>query len=402
MLDYKKLKEDFPILSKEIKGKKIIYFDNACMSFKPRQVVEAINEYYFEYPACAGRSSHRLGEIVTNKIKEARQTVAKFINADKREIIFLRNTTEAINVIANSFNFKEGDIVLTSDKEHNSNLIPWQVLTKKKGIKHIIIRTNSNGTIDLDNYREQIKGVKLVSIVYTSNLDGVSMPVKEIIKIAHENKALVLLDAAQSAPHQKINVKDLDVDFLAFSGHKLLGPTGTGVLYGKLNELEKLDSFLVGGNTVDYSTYTDYKMLNVPEKFEAGLQDYAGIIGLGKAIGYLESIGFNEIQEQEQKLNKYITEELIKLPKIKIIGPIDYSLRSSIISFYIEGVDMHQVATMLEEMSGIMIRAGQHCVHSWFNDRKIKNSARISLYFYNTMTEAEELIRCLNKIIKIL
>jgi cysteine desulfurase/selenocysteine lyase len=402
MLEYKKLKEDFPLLGKEIKGKKIIYFDSACMSLKPKQVIEAMNEYYFEYPACSGRSSHRLGEIVTKKIKEARQIISKFINAEEREIIFLRNTTEAINLIANSFNFKEGDIVLTSDKEHNSNLIPWQILARKKGISHIIIRTSEDGIIDLEDYQEQVKGAKLVSIVYTSNLDGVSMPVKKIIKIAHENGALVLLDAAQSAANQRIDVKDLDVDFLAFSGHKLLGPTGTGVLYGKLNELEKLDSFLVGGNTVDYSTYTDYKMLNVPEKFEAGLQDYAGIIGLGKAIGYLESIGFNEIQEQEQKLNKYITEELIKLPKIKIIGPIDYSLRSSIISFYIEGVDMHQVATMLEEMSGIMIRAGQHCVHSWFNDRKIKNSARISLYFYNTMTEAEELIRSLNKIIKIL
>ena len=402
MINYQKIKEDFPILNKEAKGKKFIYFDSACMSLKPKQVVSAINEYYLEYPACAGRSSHRLGEIVTKKVKEARQIVASFINAESREVIFLRNTTEAINLVANSLNLKEGEIVLTTDKEHNSNLIPWQVLQKRKGVKHEIIKTGDDGSFDFERYKEQIKGVKLLSIIHTSNFDGVSLPVKEIISIAHENGALVLLDVAQSAPHIKIDVKDLDVDFLAFSGHKLLGPTGTGVLFGKFKELEKLDSFLVGGSTVEYSTYTEHKTVGVPEKFEAGLQDYAGIIGLGEGIKYLLSIGLDDIREHELILNKYITEELAKIERIKIIGPADASLRSGIISFYIDGVDMHQVGTMLEEMSGIMIRVGQHCVHSWYNDRKIKNSARISLYFYNTMAEAQELVSSLNKIIRIL
>jgi cysteine desulfurase/selenocysteine lyase len=183
--------------------------------------------------------------------------------------------------------------------------------------------------------------------------------------------ALVFLDAAQSAPHQKLDVKDLDVDFIAFSGHKMLGPTGTGVLYGKYNLLQNLEPFLVGGDTVEYSTYDGHQMLQAPAKFEAGLQDYAGIIGLGEAVKYLEQIGFGNIREQESKLNRYITEEISKLPKIKIIGPSDPELRSGIISFYIDGVDMHQVAIMLDEMSGVMIRSGQHCVHSWFNDRKI-------------------------------
>lgn len=402
MINYQQIKEDFPILSKEIKGKKFIYFDSACMSLKPMVVVNAISEYYLEYPACAGRSSYHIGEMVTKKVKEARQIVADFINAESNEIIFLRNATEAINLVANSFNLKEGDIVLTTDKEHNSNLIPWQMLSKRKGIEHKIIKTNADGSFDFENYKEQIKGVKLVSVGHVSNLDGVTMPVKEIIRIAHENGALVLLDAAQSAPHIKIDVKDLDVDFLAFSGHKLLGPTGTGVLFGKLKELEKLDTFLVGGGTVEHSTYSEHKTFDVPEKFEAGLQDYSGIIGLGAAVKYLSSIGFNEIREHELELNKYITEELAKMPRIKIIGPSDPSLRSGIVSFYIDGVDMHQIGTMLEEMSGIMIRVGQHCVHSWYNDRKIKNSARISLYFYNTMEEAEVLVASLNKIIKIL
>jgi cysteine desulfurase/selenocysteine lyase len=402
MLNYEKIKNDFPLLNKPVKEKPVVYFDSACMSLKPKQVIEAMNEYYFDFPACSGRSSHKLGELVTKKIKEARRIVANFINADEQEIVFTRNTTEGINLLANSLDLKNRDLVLTTDKEHNSNLIPWQMLTKKKGIRHEIVKSNDDGTFNLEKYKELIRGAKLVSMVHTSNLDGTTIPAKEIIKIAHENGALVFLDAAQSAPHKKINVKDLDVDFLAFSGHKMLGPTGTGVFYGKYNLLEKLEPFMVGGDTVEYSTYTDHRMLEAPEKFEAGLQDYAGIIGLGEAVNYLETIGFDNIKEQELKLNSYITEEINKLPKIKIIGPNDSTLRSGIISFYIDGTDMHQVALMLDEMSGIMIRSGQHCVHSWFNDKKIKNSARVSLYFYNTMEEAEEFISGLNKIIKIL
>lgn len=402
MLDYEKIKNDFPLLGNQIGGKKIIYFDSACMSLKPRQVVEAMNQYYFEFPACAGRSSHRLGELVTKKVKEARQAIAKFINADEQEIVFTRNTTEAINLLANSLDLKNGDVVLSTDREHNSNLIPWQILAKKKGIRHEIVRSGGDGVFDLKKYKKLVKGAKLVALVHTSNLDGTTIPAKEIIKIAHDNGALVFLDAAQSAPHQKLDVKDLDVDFLAFSGHKMLGPTGTGVFYGKYNLLQKLEPFLVGGDTVEYSTYDDHRMLQAPAKFEAGLQDYAGIIGFGEAVKYLEQVGFDNIREQELKLNRYMTEEISKFTKVKIIGSSDSDLRSGIISFYIDGVDMHQVAIMLDEMSGVMIRSGQHCVHSWFNDRKIKNSARASLYFYNTMAETEEFIGSLNKIMKIL
>lgn len=402
MFNHEKIKDDFPLLRKQLRGKPIIYFDSACMSLKPRQVVEAMNQYYFEYPACAGRSSHKLGEMATRKVKEARQTVARFINAEEREIVFTKNTTEGINLLANSFGLKKGDLVLTTDKEHNSNLIPWQVLVKKKGIRHEIVRSNEDGTFNLEKYEELVKGAKLVSMVHTSNLDGTTIPAKEIIQIAHENEALVLLDAAQSVPHRKIDVRSLDVDFLVFSGHKMLGPTGTGVLYGKCALLEKLEPFMVGGDTVELSTYLDHEMLKAPEKFEAGLQDYAGIIGLGEAVKYLEAVGFKNIEEQESLLNRYITEEIAKLTKIQIIGPSDPALRSGIISFYSSGMDMHQIALMLDEMSNTMIRSGRHCVHSWFNDRKIKNSARVSLYFYNTLEEAKIFIGYLNKIIQIL
>ncbi|MFH1254934.1 MAG: cysteine desulfurase [bacterium] len=402
MIDLEKIKKDFPLLNNQVSTKLIVYFDNACMSLKPKQVVGAMNEYYFEYPACAGRSSHKLGELVTKKVKEARQIVANFINANEQEIVFTRNTTEGINLLARSLDLKNGDLVLATDKEHNSNLVPWQVLVKKKGIRHEIVRSNDDGSFNLEKYKELVKETKLVSMVHTSNLDGTTIPAKEIIKIAHENGALVFLDAAQSTPHKKIDVKDLGVDFLAFSGHKMLGPTGTGILYGKQNLLKKLEPFMVGGDTVEYSTYTDHKTLKAPEKFEAGLQDYAGIIGLGEAVKYLEDIGFDNIREQELKLNRYITEGINKLPGIKIIGPNDPALRSGIISFYIDGMDMHQTALMLDEMSNVMIRSGQHCVHSWFNDKKIKNSARVSLYFYNTMEEAKIFVETLNKIIKIL
>lgn len=401
MLNVDKIRADFNVLNPQ-SGSAPIYFDSACMSLKPKQVIEVMNDYYNNYPAC-DRSLHKLGSEVTKKVKEARQAVAKFINAEsEKEIIFTRNTTEGINLLANSLSMQKGDIVLVSDKEHNSNLVTWLLLRDKIGIVVKIIPSNEDGTFNLDNFSKLAAGAKLVALVHTSNLDGVTNPAKEIIKIAHENNVLVLLDAAQSVPHQKVDVKDLDVDFLAFSGHKMLGPTGTGVFYGKRGLLEKLKPFMVGGETVEFSTYNNFKMLPLPEKFEAGLQNYAGIIGLGEAIKYLSQFDFGDIKEHELKLNTYITEELKKIPQIKIIGPEDPKLRSGIVNFYIEGTDMHKFVILLDEMANIEIRSGQHCVHSWFDSRKIYNSARVSLYLYNTAEEAEAFITNLNKIIKIL
>ncbi len=400
MLNIDKIRSDFKLLGSKNTP---IYFDSACMSLKPDRVVEVMNEYYFLYPACAGRSSHKLADKATKKVKETRQLVAKFINAsNEKEIIFTRNTTEGINLLANSFHFKKDDIVLITDKEHNSNLIPWLRLKERVGIILKIIPSNTDGTFNLDNFKKLIVGARFVSVVHTSNLDGVTNPVEEIIEIAHQNGALVFLDAAQSIAHQKIDVKKLDVDFLAFSGHKMMGPTGTGVFYGKEKLLEELDPFLVGGDTVLSSTYDSYKMLEIPEKFEAGLQDYAGIVGLGEAVKYLSSFDFKDVREHEYKINKYIGEELKKFPQIKIIGPENPELRSGIISFYIENTDMHKFAIMLDEMANIAVRAGRHCVHSWFNEKKIYNSLRVSLYVYNTMEEAEVFIKNLTNIVKIL
>lgn len=399
------IRQDFPLLQKAVNGKLPIYFDSACQSLRPQSVIDAVVEYYREYPACGGRSMHHLAAKVTQKCDEARSLVAKFIGAKrKEEIVFTRNTTEGINLVANSLGLKSGDMVITSDKEHNSNLIPWQMLGEKIGIIHKTISSGADNTFDIEAYKKVLaeRKIKLVSLGFTSNLDGVTIPAKEIIKLAHQHGSLVLLDAAQTAPHQQIDVKDIDVDFLAFSGHKMLGPSGTGVLYGKYSLLEKLSPFLVGGDTVSSSTYEKHEFLPPPEKFEAGLQDYAGIIGLGEAASYLEQIGFVEIQKQERVLNEYLTEELGKIPNLVIIGHPDPSERGGIVSFYISDKDHHQIALMLDATAKIMVRSGQHCVHSWFAANKIPGSVRASVYFYNTLEEAEIFVKELRKVVSIL
>lgn len=346
---------------------------------------------------------HHLADQVTHECDLARTILAKFINARKKEeIIFTRNTTEGINLVAFSLGLKKGDVVLLSEKEHNSNLLPWQVIARKYGIQIKISPLNADNTFDMESFNKNLnQKVKLVSLGFTSNLDGVSIPASEIIKTSHKNGSLVLLDAAQTAPHQKVDVRALDVDFLAFSGHKMLGPSGTGVLFGKYELLEKLDPFMTGGETVVATTFESHQFLPPPEKFEAGLQDYAGIIGLGEAVRYIQSIGFQEIQEQETLLNQMITNEILDIPRLKLIGPVDPELRGGIVSFYLEDVDSHQIALMLDQMAGIMVRSGQHCVHSWFNAHHIKGSVRASLYFYNTQAEVQLFVENLKKIVKV-
>jgi len=388
-----KIREDFPIYKRKINGKPIIYMDSACASLKPIQVIDAINRYYKEFPACAGRSGHRLGREVSEEIFNARRSIQKFINAKKaNEIIFTRNTTEGINLVANSLGLKKGGKVLTSDKEHNSGLLPF-LLLQQRGIKHETFKFG-----DLDDFQQKMdKDVKLVSVVHVSNLDGTINPIKEIIKIAHEYGSLTLIDGAQSVPHQEIDVRKLDCDFLAFSGHKMLGPSGTGVLYGKEHLLEELKPFMIGGGCVRNSTYESFELEEIPARFEAGLQNYAGIMGLGEASRYLKKVGMKNIKEHEQRLNKLISEEFTSLG-ISILGGNDATKRAGIISFNINGMNPHEVAGILNESANIMIRSGMHCVHSWFNAHGINGSARVSLYLYNTKAECEILIEEIKKI----
>ena len=403
-MDPRKIRQDFPILQESGGNKPLVYFDNACQSLRPRAVIDAISQYYLKSSACSGRSMHRLAAEVTRGVDQARAAAAKFLGAAKKdEIVFTRNTTEAINLVAHSLGLKAGDVVLIGDKEHNSNLIPWQRLAQKQGVVVRIVPSLADNTFDLNAFERMLEGpVKLVALGYTSNLDGVTLPAAEVIKQAHQHGALVLLDAAQSAPHRPINVKALDVDFLALSGHKMLGPSGTGVLYGKYQLLEALEPFMVGGDTVASSTYTSCEFLPPPEKFEAGLQDYAGILGLDAAVRYLQGVGFDAIQKQELLLNQSITAGIKDIPGLKLLGPADPKLRGGVVSFYIEGIDSHRIALMLDQMAGIMVRSGQHCVHSWFNAHHILGSVRASTYFYNLPEEADLFVASLKKIRKVL
>ena len=403
-MDVERIRKDFPVLQTSLKGKPVIYFDNACMALRPRQVVEAMNEYYYKYPGCAGRSIHKIGNMVTEAYEGARKRMAKFISAkDEKEVVFTRNTTEGINLVANALGLKGGDVVLTSDREHNSNLLPWQLLAKERGIKHEIVYSKEDGTFDLGEFERKVKDIgdrlRLVSMLHTSNLDGYSIPIEEVAKVAHEVGALVLVDGAQSVPHKKTDVRKMGFDFLAFSGHKMMGPSGIGVLYGRYDLLEKLEPFMIGGDTVKNTTYEEHVMLPPPEKFEAGLQNYASTMGLAAAADYLERVGFHNIEKHEHMLNKLITDGISDINGLTILGPADPALRSGIVSFNIDDMFPHDIAIMLDDIANIMIRSGAHCVHSWFNAHLIKNgSARASLYLYNTKQEAETFVEKLKEV----
>lgn len=396
-MNINKIREDFEILNAK---RPPIYLDNSCMTLRPRQVIDAITEYYREYPACALRSHHKLSKLATEKVELARRQIQKFIGAKKtNEIIFTKNTTEGINIIANSFELKQGDTVISTDKEHNSNLIPWQILSKKINIRRKIIASNYDNTFNLERFESAMdKTVRLVSVVHTSNMDGVSTPIKEIIKIAHDFEAKVLVDAAQSMPHKDIDAKKLDADFVAFSGHKMLGPSGTGVLYGKESELEKLNPFIVGGETVIDSTYDSNEIEHLPYRFEAGLQNYAGMLGLGAACKYIDKIGKKNISKHEINLNRRLTEGTSDIEGMHILGPKDASLRGGIFSFNLKGRDPHDISLLADSMRDIALRSGAHCVHSWFNEHNMKGSVRASMYLYNTTEEIDALTDTLKNI----
>lgn len=390
------IKCNFPILQKKVAGMPVIYLDNACQSLRPVQVINRINEYYADFPACGERSMHKLGKKVDEGIAAARKSLQSLFNAKQPEnLIFTKNATESINIVANALDLKKGDIVLTTDKEHNSNLIPWQLLAKK-GIKHEVVEFNNLAALN----DKLTKDVKIVSMVHTSNLDGTSIDAKEMIKAVHDNGSLFLLDACQSAPHKTVDVKALDVDFMACSGHKMLGPSGIGLLYGKQDALAKLKPFVVGGSTVSESTYASCEFEKPPHLFEAGLQNYAGIMGFGAAADYLKKVGLDNISAHELKLNKKITDALAD--SVELVGPLDPKDRGSIFSFNIPGIEMHNVAIMLDEAANIMLRSGAHCCHSWFNAHKMLGSIRASLYLYNTEEDCDIFIKELQKIINLL
>ncbi len=393
------IREDFPAI---INNPDTIYLDSACMALKPKKVIDAILEYYSNLGGCGGRSAHRLAIEVTERTEEAREKIARFFSAERNEMVFTRNTTEGLNMVARGLNLEKGDRVLTTDKEHNSNLIPWQKLAGR-GIKHEIVPSNPDGTFNIEAFKERMnRDVKVVSIVHTSNLDGYTVPAKDIGEIAHDYGAIFVLDAAQSAPHHPIDVKDVDVDFMAFSMHKMAGPTGVGALYGKYELLRELEPLNYGGGTVEDTTYACATLLEPPERFEAGLQDYAGIIGAGAAVEYLKAIGMREIERHEVELNRIITEELKDLSGIRIIGPQEPELRGGIFNFTINGLDSNQMAVLLDEKYGILVRGGKQCVNSWYNSQGIEGGVRASFYIYNTEKEVRYMAEAVREIMEML
>ena len=400
VLDPQKIREDFPVFDN---NKKFIYFDNACTSLRPSSVIKAMNEYYELHPSCHNRTLHSFGIQTTKKFEEARDTIAKFIGASNpSEIIFTRNTTEAINLVAKGINWQKNDKILISDMEHNSNLLPWQFLSKDKGVECLQFELNENYQVDLESFEKQLSSqrIRLVAFHYTSNVTGASLPVVELTKIAKKYGALVLLDCAQAMLTSSIDVTELDVDFIAFSFHKCLGPAGFGILYGKKSILENLTPMLYGGETVIDSTYESCTFSEVPYRFEAGLQNYSGAFGARAAIDYIQDIGVNNIKSHLIELNTLLTEALVKEENVKIIGPLDPVKRPSIVNFTIEGLDLGQISLVLDKSHRIMVRSGVHCCHSWFHKKELRPSLRVSLGPYNTREEVEKFIEAIIPIIR--
>ncbi|MBU8880814.1 cysteine desulfurase [Bacillus sp. FJAT-29790] len=389
------IRQLFPILNQEVNGKPLVYLDSAATSQKPIQVIEAIDKYYREYNSNVHRGVHTLGTRATDGYEGAREKVRKFINAKStEEIIFTRGTTTAINTVAASYgraNLQEGDEIVISYMEHHSNIIPWQQVAKQTGATLKYLPLQEDGSISLDDVKETItSNTKIVSVMHVSNVLGVMNPVKEIAKIAHENGAVMMVDGAQSAPHLKIDVQDLDCDFFAFSGHKMCGPTGIGVLYGKKKHLESMDPVEFGGEMIDFVGLYESTWKELPWKFEGGTPIIAGAIGLGAAIDFLEEIGLDNIEAHEHRLAAYAMERMSTIEGMTIYGPKDASKRAGLVTFNLDDVHPHDVATVLDA-EGIAVRAGHHCAQPLMKWLKASATARASFYLYNTEEDIDKL-----------
>ncbi|MBI1934822.1 cysteine desulfurase [Candidatus Woesearchaeota archaeon] len=399
--EIKNIRKDFPILSRKIRGKQLIYFDSAATSQKPKQVIEAMEDYYKNHNANIHRSIHTLGEEATEAYEKAHEKVADFINAGSyQNIVFTKNTTESLNLLAYSLtaDLKKGDEIVISQMEHHSNLVPWQQLAKQRGLKLEFIKIDEEGKLDEESINESItKKTKIVSIMHVSNVLGTINDIKKIGNIAHENNALMVVDGAQSIPHMPVDVKKIDADFYAFSGHKMLGPTGIGVLYGKRELLENMQPFLYGGEMIREVKFEDTKFNDLPWKFEAGTMNIAEAVGLDAAIDYLKKIGMENIQKKDKELTNYTFEKLKEIKDVKIYGPKE---RGAVVSFNVDEIHAHDVSQILDS-EGIAIRAGHHCCMPLMGVLKAHAAARASFYFYNTKDEIDKFANALGKVKKV-
>ena len=398
--DVRQIREDFPILKQRVNGKPLVYLDNAASTQKPRSVIDTVVRYYETCNANIHRGVHHLSQLATEEYEGARAKVKEFINAkEAREVIFVRGTTEAINLVAASFGRKNvgpGDEVLITAMEHHSNIVPWQILCEEKGAKLRVVPITHEGELRLDEYQKLLSPrTKIVSIVHVSNTLGTINPVRRIVELAHARNIPVLLDGAQAIPHLPIDVQALDCDFYAFSGHKLYGPTGIGVLYGKAKLLEAMPPYQGGGEMISSVTFEKTTYNVIPHKFEAGTPNIAGVIGLGTAIDYLNEIGLENIAAHEQELLAYATERLQAIPGVRLIGTAKE--RSGAISFVLDGVHPHDIGTILDE-DGIALRTGHHCTQPLMDRFGVPATARAALAFYNTREEIDALIRGIYKV----
>lgn len=395
------IRKQFPILDQEVNGNPLVYLDSSATSQKPIQVIEAVDKYYREINSNVHRGVHTLGTRATDAYEGAREKVRKFINAKStQEVIFTRGTTTSLNTVAASYaaaNVKEGDEIVITYMEHHSNIIPWQQVAKRTGAQLKYIPLQEDGTLSLDDVRATItENTKIVSVMQVSNVLGVINPVKEIAQIAHENGAVMVVDGAQSAPHMNIDVQDLDCDFLAFSGHKMCGPTGIGVLYGKKHLLEKMEPIEFGGEMIDFVELYESTWKELPWKFEGGTPIIAGAVGLGAAIDFLNEVGLDNIAEHEHKLVAYALEKMAAVEGMTIYGPLDAAKRAGLITFNINDVHPHDVATVLDA-EGIAVRAGHHCAQPLMRWLKASATARASFYLYNTEEDIDKLVEGLVK-----
>lgn len=397
-IDWTKVREDFPILKGRINDQPLIYLDNAATTQKPKPVIEAMANYYKSYNANVYRSVHTLSGEATQAYEEAREKVSKFIGAkQKEEIIFTRGTTASLNYLARSLasKIKAGDEILLTYMEHHSNIIPWQQLSKEKNASLVYVQLTADGRIDLEDYKNKLNTkTKIVSFTHVSNILGTINPVQEMTELAHEKGAIVIVDGAQAVPHFEINVQTLNVDFYAFSGHKMLGPTGIGILYGKMKWLEAIEPAEFGGEMIEFVQENESTWAAIPNKFEAGTPNISGAIGLGAAIDYLNTIGMKNIEAYEYNLLQYLYKNLIGLDGIKIYGPDNSGERSGVVSFNLDDIHPHDLATALD-LEGIATRAGHHCGQLLMRQLNVIATSRISLYFYNTKEEIDHTIQAL-------
>ncbi len=395
-MDIQKIRKDFPILSRKINGKQIVYLDNAASTQKPIQVIDSVSDYYRKHNANIHRGLHVLSQEASQMYEGAHKKVSEFINAEYEEVVFLRNATEAINLVMYSYglnNLEKGDEILTTVMEHHANIVPWQFL-KKRGIVLRFVSLKEDGTLDLDDFDKKISGkTKLVAVTQASNMAGTINPVNEIVRKAQKKGALVLIDASQSVPHMKVDFKEMGADFLAFSGHKMLAPTGIGCLVAKKHLLEGMEPFLYGGDMIKQVTKEKSSWNELPWKFEAGTPNIAGAIGMGAAIDYLQKAGMDNIRQHEIELTRYALGQLKDIPGVVIYGPKQAEYRAGLVSFNIKGIHSHDVASILDSDFNVAIRSGHHCAQPLIEHFSEYSSCRASFYIYNTKSEIDILVQ---------